>query len=389
MRIEADFEQRSHSARSGKTKAEREALLTRIYSDTGMQPSRLISRLLSFICDVESFVVDVVHHSGPGFTFELDGWEHIAELREHGLGMYYSLLVRFWQLYSHDQFRETWEYVSSRLQFSPEVNLFFAVLDGCNLGVHSVIWMPAHPAERVARHPWKIISGAAWALNGRVSDVETDAATEQRWIGPCFAGEIFDDLLDEIRIEAKARRLKRTLVDRADAADRAVTHMQSFVRDAFAQHSHLLVLRIALGYEKEHIPDVDAARLKADWSSFAKRSRSLTALGEAMGLIWRCEWGIEMGNYFDCLLFLPEAMRGGEYYAAGQIVEQWKSATQQAEHALITNFGTYCRSGSVVDEGEFGREEYLVELVTYLGEKDRYLRGKASSEHRAYGIWRK
>lgn len=388
LRTDADFEHRSHSARNCKTKTEREALLTRIYGDTGMQSWSLISRLLSFTCDIESFVIDVAHHEGPGFTFELDIWRNITELREHGLGRYYFLLVQLGQLYSGAQFRETWKYVSGWLQFSPAVNLFFAVMERCNLGMHGLQSLPSHPAERVPRHPWKIISGTELALNGRVSGGEVDAASELRWIGPCFMGEIFNDLLDEIRIEAKVQRLKRTLADQDATANRAISHMRSFVRDAFAQHSHLLVLRVTLEYEKAHVPDIDAERVRSDWERFAKRSRSLTAFGGAVGLIWRYDWGIERGTYFDCLLFLPEAVRGREYYIAGQLVETWKWATRQAGRTHIANPVVYCRSSSVVDVDEFGWEERLVELVTYLGEKDKYLRGRTCSGHRTYGIWR-
>ncbi|WP_247392351.1 hypothetical protein Q2T91_16500 [Ralstonia pseudosolanacearum] len=361
-------------------------MLVRIADDMGMTVSSFTRQLFLLACRFERFVIDVLQNAGLGFTFELDAEGNIESLREHGLGMHYSLFSQWSRLRLHPSFQHEWECVFGKLQFAPATTFLLAVLERCGAGIRPLYNWPDHPAVRVTWHPWKRRSDAEVALSGQVLEFGVAAAVTSRRTGPVFMGQIFNDLLDEIRAEAKRTRLKRYLDDRADAADRAVTRMQSFVSELFTRAARLRVLRVTLGYQKEDAATIADERAKSDWECFAKQSRSQAAASGILGLIWRREWGVERGIYVDCLLFIPAALSSSAYHVAGRMTEQWRLATSQAGDTRIADLGVYARASHACADMMMERE--LIRLVTYLGEKDRYLRAKDHWANHAYGIWK-
>lgn len=168
---------------------------------------------------------------------------------------------------------------------------------------------------------------------------------------------------------------------------RAYSH---YISNLFQQYSRLLIIRIDLGYQQQHITNYETFRADIDY--FIKLIPSNPVFKDLIGYIWKLEYGTDKGYHAHLLLCYDGAKRRSDYHIAKQIGELW-------QHDITLGRGIYfncnakeqkesykhCYLG-MVHRSETDKINWMIEYgVSYLLKTDEYLRLMKPDNRRILG----
>lgn len=180
--------------------------------------------------------------------------------------------------------------------------------------------------------------------------------------------ECFNELVEKIRNLAKQPSFRSRIRHTKCDPIRNYASCERYVRNLFAKKggSRHMVLRLDLGYQKEHAFDVFTANAKADLKRLLNhRRRNKTLFGDLAGYIWKIEYGTERLLHFHVVLFFTHknAMRHG--YWAQQVGLYWQKVITKGRgsfHNCNYHVSEYKKSGI----GEVNRSD-TVKIGNLLG----------------------
>lgn len=194
--------------------------------------------------------------------------------------------------------------------------------------------------------------------SGRISDINV---------------ECFNELIDLIRFKAKQPDFRSRIRHSKDDLIRNHLSCERYVRYLFAKPggSRYMVLRLDLGYSKEHAFDIFTADAKADLKRLLNHRRRNKRLFEDLaGYIWKIEYGTDRLLHFHVILFFSYKNASKHGYWAQEIGKYWKSVITKGRgtfHSCNYDISKYRRCGiGEVKRSDTEKIGHLLGAIAYF-----------------------
>lgn len=292
-------------------------------------------RYLNSLCEIEVFICEVLANKNPD-----------SPLIENDM----RLLEKYF-----DKVREFAERYKSNYILSQHVQLFFDCWIALDLGLKGF-------------HNRRDVSYKVWM----------------------HQHEVFNNLLDLIRIKEQSPQFKQKLALRKDKSSKRYRGAKSYVGRLFDNHSVLEVIRIDLSFRNDLAISMAAEGAKEYFQKFKNNLRGKPSLFDDMvGHIWKLGWAPEKGFYFHLILLFVDSDTFNSENVARQIGEYWIQKicngngvfmnSNVSEHS-DRNLGT----GKIkADESE--KMKILVSVAERMAKMDQYLQPTPLGEGKLFG----
>lgn len=297
---------------------------------------------LNSLCDIELFVLEVLANDGPGIRLTENKLGKMTLEANQQLGNYFNKVRRFSDAYSVS-------YI-----FSEHVQLFFNCWIELELG--------NEPFNKPGNYSSKV---------------------------GLLQYEVFNDLLELIRLKAREAEFKTRLRMRREKSSKRCRGARSYINRLFENHSEMEVIRIDLSYRNDRAIIMTAERAKEDLQKFKNNLRGKWSLFKNMaGHIWKLSWAPEKGFHFHLILLFgwSEACNGEDI--AQQVGEYWIQQICKG-YGVFMNCNTSKNSDRNSGTGKIKAEDQkkiaLVEVIERMAKIDQYLRATSLGEGKLFG----
>lgn len=295
------------------------------------------------LSEIEKIVTEILLIDEPGFSSKLDGFGRIVELTEYGVGRFY-----------HDENFLMGKVIDEdrgdtlvRYRVRPKVQLFFDACERHPIGKYGAQYFAPHPASR------------------------TPDGKQFRW-------KSYNELIEIIRNEAKARGLDKLDIANTFRSKRAFNSMMAVVKGCFAKRSRIFVVCIDLCYHVDWANKVSVDLAKDHHADFVNRLRATAKIKKYLiGAIWKFDWAEAKGHFFRWVFLFD-----GEYVQAtweyqDLVDDLWKSIVPKAagKTLLLNDVERFTAGLGMIDlKKDRSKFEHFVEsIIRYLAYKDQFL----------------
>lgn len=190
-----------------------------------------------------------------------------------------------------------------------------------------------------------------------------------------------NDLVRFIRCEADSNRFKRSAHDRKYQASEKCCSIEVFIKEAMARYSKSLIVRVDLGYPKEHSHRVTIADMYDHIDAFLACKGSSEAFAGLVGYAVAIEQGVNRGYHAHFVAVIDGNKYCNEWHRGTLFGALWDRLIGNARgcHICMHHPELYGPKGV----GHFRRDEPeshfgVVKTAQYLTEykEDQYLRAK-------------
>lgn len=213
--------------------------------------------------------------------------------------------------------------------------------------------------------------------------------TNQCWVRRSrLSEESVNTLIDRLVHRVRSKNFRRHVAKRLFAAHENFRRGQMLIDRLFDRHSKLNVIRIDLGYRRDHSPSL--AQVKSDFSRLMNNYRRNSAFDTVLGFIWRLEWAPQTGYHFHLLIFLDGSRTLRDAFAAHRFGLYWEvSITEGRGRHHNCNFAKdkYRRLGiGMTSHADTEKRGVLVhDVLSYLTKLEELARPRLPSGPRTFG----
>lgn len=201
--------------------------------------------------------------------------------------------------------------------------------------------------------------------------------------------ERFNKLVLSIREQARSKKTKDQVYARAYNAVRNYRDAEEYIDGLFKRHSRLLVIRLDLGYRKEHAEQATISDAQGHLRRFFNNMRANKLFEALLGQIWKMECGVEKGVHFHLILFFDGSKVHKDAHLGSRIGTYWNEHITEGKGVFYNcnqSKNTYKRCGiGMVSHDDDNKRQNLLLALQYLTKEDQYLRYKPGAKCRAFG----
>lgn len=313
-------------------------------ADDDKSESLLRSRRIAFRpSEIEKSVTEIVSLAEPGFASKVDSYGRIVELTEYGVGRFY-----------HDENFLMGKIIDSdrghtldRYRVRPKVQLFLDMYERHPISKYGAQYFAAHPASRTPD-------------------------------GKQFLWESYNELIEMIRVEAKARGLEKQDIANSFRSTRAFKSMMKVVNQCFATRRRIFVSCIDIFYCVERADQVSVDLAKRHHADFVNRLRGLAEIRKNLiGAIWKLDWSETKGHYFRWVFMFDGNGVHATWKYEELVDDLWKSIVpKKAGSVLVLNDEADMKvaTGMIdLDENPEKLGIFVESVIRYLACKDQFL----------------
>lgn len=213
-----------------------------------------------------------------------------------------------------------------------------------------------------------------------------------------YEAELYNDLITLIRIKSKTEQFKKKLSNRKSNAVRMQKRLTQYVKDLFAVHSRLLVIRLDLGYyataDKNGVIQntVTLEQVRKDFNKLFNNRRHNDIFYHMVGYISKLEFGGKKGFHYHLIFFFKGAHVHKGPYLGNKIGEYWSNVITaglgsyfncNANKSKYTHLGI----GMINAESEIDaelRSNLNNYVLRYLTKSEQYLKVKLGEKDRVF-----
>jgi hypothetical protein len=209
--------------------------------------------------------------------------------------------------------------------------------------------------------------------------------------------DVLNGCVESIRQEANSLKFKNTINEYHRLANKNFKELMKYISALFGhgQNSRLLVLRIDLGYLKEHLwpvgkeTAVQYADVKKHWGIFLRYLKTKLPSDCMRGFCWKLEYGLEKSFHFHVMIFLDGSKVREDVTIARLIGEHWSTTVTNGK-GLYYNCNAHkegyksCGIGMVKHDDATLREG-LEKAALYMTKIDYYIQMVAPGNGRTFG----
>lgn len=217
-----------------------------------------------------------------------------------------------------------------------------------------------------------------------------------------YEADLFNDLIESIRVKAKSKEFKKRVSNRDTNASRMLNSINGYVDELFRRHSRLLVIRLDLSYRNINastgLPQnhTSLQQVKSDFRRFKNNMRHNKLFQHLKGDIWKLEYGEFKGLHYHLILFFQGSEVKKDAYYGAQIGEYWQQSITKnrgAFHNCNAEKKKYAELGilgiGMIDVGTEGGRELRSNLqngiIRYLAKKEQHLKAKLTCKEKVMG----
>lgn len=189
----------------------------------------------------------------------------------------------------------------------------------------------------------------------------------------------FNDIIELLRKEAKKPKFK----ERARQRERKCVNNFKSGRDCqnalFEEFSRLLVIRIDLGYAREHAGSITEEQSLADINRFLNNRRGKRTIFSALvGHILKREWGTDKKFHFHLIFYFDGSRVRNDPYLGNLIGEYWKQLVGGKGAFFNCNAckNKYKKLGiGMINHYDTEMRNNLLIAMKYLTKKEQFIHG--------------
>lgn len=309
----------------------------------GIERSHKARRVAHRLADIEMAVTEILLLNEPAFTGKSDSDGRIVELTENGVGRFY-----------HDESFRLGKIIGSdrganldRFRVRPKVQLFFDVCARHPIGQYGAQYFAAHPASRTPD-------------------------------GKQFLWESYNELIEMMRAEAKARRLDKLDIANTYRSKRAFDNMIAVVNRCFAKRSRIFVICIDLFHHADWADKETADLARDHHATFVNRLRGRAAIKKNLiGAIWKLDWSETRGHFFRWTFMFDGESVYGTWECEELVDDLWKSVVpRNAGLSNLLNEARFFKPGTGMIDLKENRKKFDIfveSVIRYFAHKDQFL----------------
>ncbi|KGE09811.1 hypothetical protein LA03_14010 [Burkholderia gladioli] len=292
---------------------------------------------------IEKIVTEILLFDEPGFSGKRDSYGRVTVLIENGVGrFYYDEDFRMGKVINGDGGATL-----DRYRVRPKVQLFLDVCARHAVGQYGDQYFAGHPLSRTPD-------------------------------GKQFLWESYNELLEMICREAKARGLDRQDIANTYRSTRAFHGMKAVVKRCFAKCPRIFVICLDVFYSDGWADKATVALAKRHHADFVNRLRGLAAIRKNLvGAIWKLDWHEAKGHYFRWVFMFDGNNVHGTWQYEDIVDELWKSVVgKSAGTTVLLNVYQHFAvgSGEIDVRKDHTKLEHLVgAIIRDLACKDQFL----------------
>jgi hypothetical protein len=200
--------------------------------------------------------------------------------------------------------------------------------------------------------------------------------------------DIFNALIDKIRLKGQSRAFKQAELKRVSNADRGFESARRYVNSLFTRYARLCVIRIDLAYSsKTNEAEAPLSRIQKDFKTFIHGWREKSVFKNMVGYIAKLEYGEIKKHHFHVMLFFDGAKSHQDISIGIRVGEYWKSITQPDGIYFNCNANKlkyrFLGIGMVSHDDE-DKQYNLASSLKYFFKKGQYLTYKYKEKTRTY-----
>jgi hypothetical protein len=302
--------------------------------------------------DAENFVREIIASGDGGFEDQRDEEERLVELTRLPLGEHYFKILMAGKYLADTETVEPY-------RLRPMAQVYFDVRHSARFNHYS--------AQYFKSPPWL-----------RPNEAEP------------FPFEVFNEMIDAIRTEAKARGLNRLEQLNTSQAEQRLGAMMRYVRWCFRKRRRIFVIRMDLYYRTEFAGKVSIEQAKEHHALFVNRLRALKDVQtDLIGGIWKLEWTERKGHHVHWVFMFDGSLVQNAWKWSDLIDEQWRNAVPlDGGYTHCGNRDQHKHVGTGMIHLDNEPEKFGIfekEVIGYLAKKDQVLCLKISAGTRAWG----
>lgn len=187
--------------------------------------------------------------------------------------------------------------------------------------------------------------------------------------------------VEGIRQEARSKSFARKLKNYQRSSNKNHKELTGYVDALFERHSRLLVLRVDLGYQKQHCRTTQA-EAKRDREHLLRNKRSNKLFDDMVGYIWKLEHGPEKGFHYHMMFFFDGSKVREDITKALLIGRYWTELITKGRGVYYNCNADKSRYKScgigMVDHRDSPMRDTLNQLaIPYLTKTDIYMKLQA------------
>jgi hypothetical protein len=192
-----------------------------------------------------------------------------------------------------------------------------------------------------------------------------------------LVGDVANEFVKLVRWKTRRKNFRRRLGVRRFGAQENFRRGKALIEALFRRYARINVVRIDLGYLRDHRPALEQA--KEDMALFLNNSRRNSIFHSVVGTIWHLEWGVETGYHRHVMLFLDGSKTRQDGYVAQQMGEYWVGPITKGRgrfHNCNADKNLYKRLGiGMIGHDDEEKRDVLVNVVLrYLTKVDELVR---------------
>lgn len=205
-----------------------------------------------------------------------------------------------------------------------------------------------------------------------------DAHWQYKKLVQCGDVEVLNDCVGKIRQKAKSKQFQSSLKNYQRSSNKNYKELTEYVDALFERYSRLLVLRVDLGYQKQH-SKTKLAEAKQDREHLFRNTRSNKLFDGMVGYVWKLEHGPEKGFHYHMMFFFDGAKVREDGTLVKRIGRYWLDMITKGRGVYYNcnaDKSRYksCGIGMVDHRDSLMRDTLTSLAVPYLTKTDLYMK---------------
>lgn len=207
--------------------------------------------------------------------------------------------------------------------------------------------------------------------------------------------DTLNGFVEEVRNEGRSKKFKDTMAEFKRLANKNYRSLLRYIDALFVHYSRLLVLRIDLGYHKNHCWPSSAEGLvtyvdaKKHWPAMYKYLRTMLPNDCFVGFSMKLEYALQKNFHFHLLVFLDGSKVREDITISKLIGERWENVITEGK-GLYWNCNANKRAYKALGIGMVNhydaelRENLKAKVATYMTKTDYYIKLVIPNNGRAF-----
>jgi len=187
---------------------------------------------------------------------------------------------------------------------------------------------------------------------------------------------LFNELVTELRAQAKTPEFRGRLSDQSEATERMLQGMNNYADRLFLVKPQLFVVQLDVGYKPEYRDQVDMAKAKSDLTRLLNNARHNTIFAQRFGHIWKLAYSHARRRHFHLILFLLDSALQIQHYHAEAVGQYWADGIMKGNGEYSLNDShRFKRLGTGLIRADDQKKRAELRLaLEYLAKENQYLR---------------